>query len=118
MKPKLSDSGLKVIIPSTRGLLQTIQRTLKTTNLPKEMGKAKGRTYVNLLCEMTIKKSILNIHLIEIPMTNNSNKNQSTDSSHLGNRGKGLFIIYHTPVRNLWQPGELCSAQENHQNES
>ncbi|GMQ09800.1 hypothetical protein CsSME_00053057 [Camellia sinensis var. sinensis] len=41
---------------------------------------------------MIIKKSILNIQLIERPMSNNSNKNQSTDSNHLGNKGKGLII--------------------------
>ncbi|GMP25747.1 hypothetical protein CsSME_00002457 [Camellia sinensis var. sinensis] len=57
------------------------------------MRKARRRTHVNLLNEMAIKKSILNIHLIKRPRTNSSDKDQSTDSSHLGNRSKCLLII-------------------------
>ncbi|KAF5946133.1 hypothetical protein HYC85_016361 [Camellia sinensis] len=39
-------------------------------------GKGQGRTHVNLLSEMGIKKSILNIHLIKRPRTNSSDRDQ------------------------------------------
>ncbi|GMP86718.1 hypothetical protein CsSME_00039393 [Camellia sinensis var. sinensis] len=93
IKPKLGNNSLKAIIPSTKRLFQTMKSTSKITNLPKGVEKAKGRTHVDLLSEMTVKKSILNVHLIEKPMLSSSNKNQGTDNSHLGNRGKCLLII-------------------------
>ncbi|KAF5959216.1 hypothetical protein HYC85_000425 [Camellia sinensis] len=93
MKPKLGNSSLKAIIPSTRRLLQTVQSTPKMTNLARGMVKARGRTHVNLLSEMPIKKSILNIRLIRRPRRNSSDIDQCTDSSHLGNRSKCLLII-------------------------
>ncbi|GMP48701.1 hypothetical protein CsSME_00015967 [Camellia sinensis var. sinensis] len=42
---------------------------------------------------MTIKKSIFDIHLKKRPMANSSDRYQSTESIHLGDRGKGLLII-------------------------
>ncbi|GMP62243.1 hypothetical protein CsSME_00024418 [Camellia sinensis var. sinensis] len=103
MKLKLSNNSLKAIIPSTKRLLQTIQSTLKMTDLSRGMVKARTRMYVSLFSEMAIKKSILNIHLIKRPVTNSSDRDQSTTSSHLGNREqRSPHNQCHTPVRNLW----------------
>ncbi|KAK1678602.1 hypothetical protein QYE76_039450 [Lolium multiflorum] len=59
--------------PGTRGLFETIERTSKTTNHPIGNRIPRRRLHVNLLTQLAIKKSILNIKL-ETANVSNSKK--------------------------------------------
>ncbi|KAK1648280.1 hypothetical protein QYE76_066085 [Lolium multiflorum] len=83
----------KALKPGTRGLFETIERTSKTTNHPIGNRIPRRRLHVNLLTQLAIKKSILNIKLGDRPAANRSNSKKGTHSSHMSHRGKSLIIV-------------------------
>ena len=70
----------------------TMVKAKKSTS-KNSANQARG-DHVYFFLKITIQEGILNIHLRCIPLTNRSNDNKSTNSSHLCNRSKGLLIIY------------------------
>src|SRR3954465_6534240 len=83
----------KALKPSTRGLFEAIKKTLKTTNHPLGNRIPRRRLHINLLTQLTIGKSVLNIKLGHKPVTNKSNNKKSTHSGHMSHRSKGLIIV-------------------------
>ncbi|KAK1609953.1 hypothetical protein QYE76_033626 [Lolium multiflorum] len=79
--------------PGTRGLFETIERTSKTTNHPIGNRIPRRRLHVNLLTQLAIKKSVLNIKLGHRPASNRSNIKKGTHSGHMSHRGKSLIIV-------------------------
>ncbi|KAK1683412.1 hypothetical protein QYE76_044260 [Lolium multiflorum] len=71
----------KALKPGTRGLFETIERTSKTTNRPIGNRIPRRRLHVNLLTQLAIKKSILNIKLGDRPAANRSNSKKDMASS-------------------------------------
>ena len=61
--------------------------------MPRRMGKARRGKHVYFLGEVTMKKGILDIELIEGPLSDGSKNDQSAYSSHFGDGGKSLLII-------------------------
>jgi hypothetical protein len=51
------------------------------------------RLHVNLLTQLAIKKSVLNIKLRHRPVSNRSDSKKSTHSGHMSHRSKSLIIV-------------------------
>jgi hypothetical protein len=83
----------KALKPGMRGLFQAIKRTPKMTDYPIRDRIPGRRLHVNLLTQLTIKKSILNIKLRHRPVLNRSDSKKSAHSSHMSHRGKSLIIV-------------------------
>jgi hypothetical protein len=79
--------------PCTRGMFQTIKRAPKTTNHAIRNRVPWRRLHVNLLTQLSIEKSVLNIQLRHRPVANRGHNKKSVHSGHMGNRGKSLIII-------------------------
>jgi hypothetical protein len=83
----------KTLKPGTRGLFQAIKRTPKMTDHPIRNRIPRWRLHVNLLTQLAIKKSVLNIKLRHRPVSNISDNKKSTHSGHMSHRGKSLIIV-------------------------
>src|SRR5215213_9137792 len=83
----------KALKPGTRGLFETIERTSETTNHPIGNRIPRRRLHVNLLTQLAIKKSILNMELGERRAADRSNSKKGRHSSHMSQRGKSLSIV-------------------------
>lgn len=57
------------------------------------ISKPRWRLHVDLLKKITIKESIFDIHLKELPVASSSNSKQTANRGKLSNRGEGLLII-------------------------
>jgi hypothetical protein len=49
--------------------------------------------HINLLTQLTIKKSILNIKLRHRPMSNRGHNEKGANSGHMGHRSKCLIVV-------------------------
>src|SRR4051812_45655805 len=83
----------KTLKLGTRGLFQAIKGTSKTTNHPIGNRIPRRTLHVNLLTQLPIKKSVLNIKRGHRPASNRSNSKKSTHSGHMSHRGKSLIIV-------------------------
>jgi hypothetical protein len=79
--------------PGARGLFQTIKRAPKTTNHAIRDRVPWERLHVNLLTQLSIEKSVLNIQLGHRPVANRGHDKKSAHSGHMSHRGKSLIII-------------------------
>jgi hypothetical protein len=79
--------------PCARGLFQTIKRASKTTNHAIRNRVPWRRLHVNLLTQLSIEKSVLNIQLRHGPVANRGHSKKSVHGGHMGNRGKIRIII-------------------------
>src|SRR3990170_220329 len=79
--------------PGTRGLFKTIERAAKTADHTIRNKVPRWWLHVNLLTQLTIEKSILNVKLRDRPVTNRSHSKESADSGHVGHRSESLIII-------------------------
>src|SRR5438105_8046177 len=82
--------------PCAESLLEAVERATETTDVTIRDRVSRRRVHVDLLMQLTMKKSILHIKLRDGPSANRSNSNKSMDSGPMSNRSKGLLII--TPI--------------------
>ena len=75
----LSNNWAKLFKLSPRSLLVAINCTVKVTNLMAWVSTAKGWLHIHFLLEVSIEKSVLNIHSIKRPMANGSHSNETSD---------------------------------------
>jgi hypothetical protein len=88
-----SHHRVKMLKPGMRGLFQAIKRTPKATDHPIRNRIPGKRLQVNLLTQLAIKKSVLNIKLRHRLGSKRSDSKKSTHSGHMSHRGKSLIII-------------------------
>jgi len=94
-KSNLFDVCGKPLIPSTRSLLQAIKRLLQKANMIMKgwINKTWRLLAVDCLIKMTMKKSILDIQLMNRPMTRGCNTQNCPDCSWFNNRTESLIIV-------------------------
>jgi hypothetical protein len=92
-KPSSSDNRSEALKPSTRGLLEAIERTAEKTDVAIRNIVARRWVHVDLLLQLTVKKSILHVKLRDGPPTNRGHRNKSVNGSSVSNRSKGLLIV-------------------------
>jgi len=92
---KHSDNMTKFTKPSARRLLQPIERSVKLTNktiLPLS-NKPRRLLHINILLKITVEKGILNIKMMEGPMTDSSHSKKQTNSGEFGYRRESITVI-------------------------
>jgi hypothetical protein len=92
-EPSSSDNRGEALKPSTRGLLEAIKRTTETTNVTIRNRVVRRWVHVDLLMQLTVKKSILHVKLRDGPLTNRGHCNKSMNGGPVSNKSKGLFIV-------------------------
>jgi len=82
-------------MPSTRSLLQTIKRLLEKADIIRIcwINKTRRLLTIDCLIKMTMKKSILDLQLMNRPMTRGYNTQNYTDYSWFNNRTESLIIV-------------------------
>jgi hypothetical protein len=79
--------------PSPGSLLKTIKGAIKVIDHTLRDKIPRWWTHVNILTQLTIKKSILYIKLGDEPLPNRSHRKKSVNSGHMSNMNKSLIII-------------------------
>jgi hypothetical protein len=79
--------------PGMRGLFQAIKRKPKATDHPIRDRIPGRRLHVNLLTQLAIKESVLNIKLRHRSVSNRSDSKKSMHSGHMSHKGKSLIIV-------------------------
>jgi hypothetical protein len=92
-KSSSNDNRGEALKPSTKGLFEIIERTTKTTNMTLRNRVARWWVHVDLLMQLTVKKSILHVKLRDGPPTNRSHCNKSMNGDPMNNRSKSLLIV-------------------------
>jgi hypothetical protein len=92
-KTSSCDHRGKTLEPSPRSLLKAIKGATNVTNHTLRDRIPRWWTHVNILTQLTIKKSILHIKLRDGPLPNRSHDKKSANSGHMSNRSKSLIII-------------------------
>jgi hypothetical protein len=82
-----------VLKPSTRGLLEAIERTTETTNMTIKNRVARRWVHVDLLMQLTVKKSVLHVKLRDSPLMNRGHHNKRMNGDLVSNRSKSLLIV-------------------------
>ena len=89
----ISYNQAKLFKPSLRSLLKAIKNTAKATNLAAEVWITRGWLHVHFFMEVSIKESILHIHLIKRLTTNSSHSNETSDRCKASNKSKCFLIV-------------------------
>jgi hypothetical protein len=92
-KANCCDHRGKALKPSPRSLLNAIKGATKVTNHTLRNIIPRWWMHVNILMQLTTKKSILDIELRDGPLPNRSHIKKSVNSGHMSNRSKSLIII-------------------------
>jgi hypothetical protein len=73
-KPQLKKASTQASIPSTRGLLQTIDSTLQLAYMrgKTDILKTRGLLHIDIFCQKTMEKSIADVNLTKGPASRNS----------------------------------------------
>ena len=81
LKPKCGEIGGKPLIPSSRSLLEAIERFAETANIIWVIAIPKARWLVHKYCllKVPMKKSIFNIKLMNGPGLTKSQREHSAD---------------------------------------
>lgn len=58
------------------------------------MTKTRGKLHINFFCKITMKKCIVDIHLINLPLLSRNKTKNGTDSVHFDNRRKCLIKVF------------------------
>jgi len=82
-----------VLKPGPRSLLEAVKRSTQPTNHASRDRIPRRWLHVDLLMQLSIKKSILNIELGDRPLPHRSNSKESPNSGHVSNRSKSLIIV-------------------------
>ena len=92
-KAMCEKKATKAMKPSARSLFQPINSLFEATHMMRIMRMKKSRrpAHRNSLSEKAMKKSILNIELMNRPIVCDSNRENKTDSSRENNRGKSVM---------------------------
>jgi hypothetical protein len=83
----------KALKPSPMSLLKNIKGVMKVTNHTLRDRIPRWWMHINILTQLTIKKSILYIKLRDGPLLNRSHNKKSVNSDHMSNKSKSLIII-------------------------
>ena len=89
----LSNNWAKLFKPSLRSLFKAIKSTVKATNSTAWVSTARGWLHIHFFLEVSIKESILHIHLMKRPMANGSHSNDTSDRCKASNRSKCFLIV-------------------------
>jgi hypothetical protein len=92
-KTNSGDNRGEVLKPSTRGLLEAIERTAETTNMAIRNRVAKRWVHVDLLMQSTMKKSVLHVKLRDSPLMNRGHRNKSRNGGHVSNKSESLLVV-------------------------
>jgi hypothetical protein len=93
-KTSSGDNRGEVLKPSTRGLLEAIERTAETTNMVIRNRVAKRWVHVDLLLmQHAMKKSVLHVKLRDSPLRNRGHRNKSRNGGHVSNRSESLLVV-------------------------
>jgi hypothetical protein len=92
-KSSSNDNQGESLKPSMRGLFETIERIVETTNMALKNKVGKRFMQVDLHMQLTVKKSILHVKLRDGPLMNRSHHNKSMNGGPLSNRSKNLLIV-------------------------
>jgi hypothetical protein len=79
--------------PGARGLLKAIEGAPKTADHTIRNRVPRWWLHINLLTQLSIEKSVLDIKLRHRPITNRSHSEKSADSGHVGYGSERLIII-------------------------
>jgi hypothetical protein len=96
LKTSISDNRGEMLELGTRSLLEAIKRGTQPANHTIRDGVSCSRLHVDLLMQLAIQKSILDIELEDGPLSNRSNNKKSPNSVHVSNKSKSLVIA--TPM--------------------
>jgi hypothetical protein len=83
----------KALKLNLRSLLKAIKGVTNVTNHTLKNRIPMWWMHVDILTQLTIKKSILDIKLIDGPLTNRCYGKKSANSGHMSNMSKSLIII-------------------------
>jgi hypothetical protein len=90
---KSKKENVNLSIPSSRRLLQTIKRLIDLTNRVRICHKTRRLLHENLFRQVSVKKSIIHIHLMDLPSKSSSKRKNHLNKVHLRNRGKGISVF-------------------------
>jgi hypothetical protein len=84
-KAKLSEIGGEPLVPCARGLLETIEKSLQETHVVRvsRVNKARRLLIVDGLLQVSVKKGVLHIQLVDRPAPGSSNAEDDTDHRRL-----------------------------------
>jgi hypothetical protein len=85
-KSSSNDNRGEALKPSMRGLIDTIERMVETTDMALRNRVARRWVHVDLLMQLTVKKNIIHVKLRDGPPTNKGHRNKSMDSGPVSNR--------------------------------
>jgi hypothetical protein len=88
-----SDNRGEALKPSMRSLLEAIERTTETTNMALRNRVARRWVQVDLLMQLTVKKSILHVKLRNSPPMDRGHRNNGMNSGPVSNRSKDLIVM-------------------------
>ena len=83
----------KILIPSMRHLFGTIECPTKSAYMPRQSSDTGRRLHINNFRQITIQEDVFNIHLIEQPLMDSSERKKSANRCHFYYKGKNLLII-------------------------
>src|SRR4051812_36797580 len=85
----------KMSMPSTGSLLLTIACFGETTYMIRttRIRKTRRLSYINLLLQYAMKKSILPIKLTKKPTSSNCKREKKPDGGRLNHRTEGVFVV-------------------------
>jgi hypothetical protein len=79
--------------PSTRGLLEAIERMVEMTNMAIKNRVARRWVHVDLLIKLIMKKIVLHVKLRDSPLTNRCHRNKRMSGCLVSNMIKSLLIV-------------------------
>jgi hypothetical protein len=74
-------------------LLEAIERMAETTNMAIRNRVARRWVHIDLLMQLTVKKSVLHIKLRDNPRTNRGHRNKRMNGGSVSNRSKSLLVV-------------------------
>jgi len=88
-----STTRLNLIIPSPRGLFQTIQGFIQSTNKTGILHKTRRFLHINLFSYISMNQITFDIPLMYLPSKSSSKWKNQSKRIHLCDRGKGFNVV-------------------------
>lgn len=91
----MANVGAEMLIPHMRDLLKTIQGLEKSTGMTRatRIDETRRLLTINSLMKCVVKKDILDVQLMDQPITGNGEAEDHSDSRRLDDRIEGLIVI-------------------------
>jgi hypothetical protein len=74
-------------------LLEAIERMAETTNMAIRNRVARRWVHIDLLMQLTVKKSVFHIKLRDSPLANRGHRNKRMNGGPVSNRSKSLLVV-------------------------